>query len=138
MFRILNFLFLIYYKDAQARLDGFIDLALSHKIPVSSFHFGSGYSSRGKRRYVFTWNKEKFPDPRVLMRKFAEHRIKVVANIKPCLLTDHPAYDQLRLTEGFIRSSTSHEPIIEPFWDGVLSPSLSTLFVPSFFCYNLY
>ena len=28
----------------------------------SSFHFGSGYTSRGKQRYVFTWNTSKFPD----------------------------------------------------------------------------
>ena len=50
--------------DAQARLAEFADRATEHDIPLSAFHFGSGYTSIGKRRYVFTWNREKFPDPR--------------------------------------------------------------------------
>ena len=37
-------------------------------FPLSSFHFGSGYTSRGKQRYVFTWNHDKFPEPRALDR----------------------------------------------------------------------
>jgi alpha-glucosidase len=33
--------------------------AVRHDVPMSAFHFGPGYSSRGKRRYVCTWNREK-------------------------------------------------------------------------------
>ena len=49
--------------DAQAQLSAFIDRCAQERVPVSAFHFGSGYSSRGPRRYVFTWNRDKFPDP---------------------------------------------------------------------------
>ncbi len=50
--------------DAQAQLAGFADKLIEHDVPLSAFHFGSGYTSIGKRRYVFTWNRDKFPDPR--------------------------------------------------------------------------
>ena len=46
--------------DAQARIEGVIDAAKAHDVPVSAFHFGSGYTSIGQKRYVFTWNRDKF------------------------------------------------------------------------------
>ena len=65
--------------DAQARLSDFIDKAAEHDIPISAFHFGSGYSSIGPRRYVFTWNRDKFPDPRALVGKFERAGIQLPA-----------------------------------------------------------
>ena len=105
--------------DAQKQLDGFIDRAVAEGVPVSSFHYGSGYSSRGKRRYVFTWNASKFPDPRSLNAKFNANGMRLVANIKPCLLDDHPAYEEVKALGGFIHEEGSGEPVIEQFWDGV-------------------
>ena len=105
--------------DAQAQLDGFIDRIAQENIPCSSFHYGSGYSSRGKRRYVFTWNHSKFPDPKALNAKFQQSGMHLVANIKPCLLDDHPAYAEVRQSQGFIRDARTGAPIVEQFWDGV-------------------
>jgi alpha-glucosidase len=105
--------------DAQAQLNGFIDRAVAEAVPVSSFHYGSGYSSRGKRRYVFTWNTSKFPDPKTLNAKFQKTGMRLVANVKPCLLDDHPAYDEVRLQGGFIHDAHTQQPVIEQFWDGV-------------------
>ncbi len=48
----------------QAVIEAFAERCRAEKIPISAIHFGSGYSSRGPRRYVFTWNRDKFPDPR--------------------------------------------------------------------------
>ena len=45
--------------DAQAQLADFADRIVKHDIPLSAFHFGSGYTSIGRRRYVFTWNRDK-------------------------------------------------------------------------------
>ncbi len=104
--------------DAQKQLTQFIDLVNLHKVPISAFHYGSGYSSRGKKRYVFTWNKEKFPNPKALNAKFKDNGMRLVANIKPCLLDDHPLYQTVSQADGFIKSSTTQKPIIEPFWDG--------------------
>ena len=105
--------------DAQQQLDNFITRIESEGIPCSSFHYGSGYSSRGKRRYVFTWNSSKFPDPKTLNARFHQSGMQLVANIKPCLLDDHPAFEEVRSQGGFIRDAHSGEPVIEQFWDGV-------------------
>jgi alpha-glucosidase len=105
--------------DAQAQLDQFIDKVKAHHVPISSFHYGSGYSSRGKKRYVFTWNQSKFPDPKKLNAKFQAQGMRLVANIKPCLLDDHPAYAEVKAAGGFIQNARTQEPIVEPYWDGM-------------------
>ena len=70
--------------DADARVSAFIDDCVRHQIPCDSFHFGSGYSSIGARRYVFNWNRDKFPDPAATMRRLHEAGMRPVTNIKPC------------------------------------------------------
>ena len=104
--------------DAQNQLDRFIDLCASQRIPISSFHYGSGYSSRGKQRYVFTWNHDKFPDPKAINRKFQSHGMRLVANIKPCLLDDHPSYPALNAQHAFIEDQSTGLAVVEPYWDG--------------------
>ena len=104
--------------DAQAQLAGFCDRLAEHDIPISAFHFGSGYTSIGPRRYVFTWNRHKFPDPRAAVARFARQRIRTVVNLKPCLLTDHPAYAEVAARDGFVRDARDGSPCVSPFWDG--------------------
>jgi alpha-glucosidase len=104
--------------DAQSRLSDFIDRAAKHAIPISAFHFGSGYSSIGPRRYVFTWNPDKFPNPKALVARFKSANVRLVANVKPCLLDDHPAYAKVASRGAFVRNATTGEPTIGQFWDG--------------------
>ena len=104
--------------DAQDQLARFIEQCQQHQMPISAFHYGSGYSSRGKQRYVFTWNTSKFPDPQGLNAKFAAAGMKLVANLKPCLLDDHPSYAALAQAKAFIAHAQSGEPVVEPYWDG--------------------
>jgi len=104
--------------DAQQQLSTFIDRAREADIPVSAFHYGSGYSSRGPRRYVFTWNRDKFPDPKALNAKFRAANIRLVANIKPCLLDDHPAYAEVAAAGAFVRDADTGGPCVGQFWDG--------------------
>ena len=104
--------------DAQHQLDRFIDECQQHRMPISSFHYGSGYSSRGKQRYVFTWNRSKFPDPKAINEKFHRAGMRLVANLKPCLLDDHPAYSSLKDAHAFIEHEGSQTPVVEPYWDG--------------------
>ena len=103
--------------DAQARLAGFLARAKRERIPLSAFHFGSGYTSRGKRRYVFTWNRDKFPDPQGATAAFRAEGVKLVANLKPCLLDDHPAFADVQAQGGFVGDS-SGAPCLDQFWDG--------------------
>lgn len=104
--------------DAQQQLDRFIDECQRRQVPISAFHYGSGYSSRGKQRYVFTWNSSKFPDPESLNQKFHAAGMKLVANLKPCLLDDHPAYADLARQGAFVEHAGSGLPVVEPYWDG--------------------
>ena len=104
--------------DAQAQLASFADKLIEHDIPLSAFHFGSGYTSIGKRRYVFTWNRDKFPEPRAAIEKFKRQNARVVVNLKPCLLDDHPAYARVAAGGAFVNDSTGR-PCVGQFWDGV-------------------
>jgi alpha-glucosidase len=104
--------------DAQARIEEFVARAAAERIPISAFHFGSGYTSIGPKRYVFNWNRQKFPDPVGLIRRFHAAGIKVVANLKPCLLDDHPRYAEARDSGAFVRKGETGGPVISQFWDG--------------------
>jgi alpha-glucosidase len=104
--------------DAQAQIRDVIEKAKEHEIPLSAFHFGSGYTSIGPKRYVFTWNFNKFPEPKALMRDFAEAGVKVVANVKPCLLDDHPQYRDVAARGAFIAGAAAEAPLKSQFWDG--------------------
>ena len=105
--------------DADARISDFIAKCRQHAIPCDSFHFGSGYTSIGTRRYVFNWNYDKFPDPTATMARLTAAGIRPVTNIKPCLLDDHP-----RLTEALdagilVKDGVTGEPAVAQFWDGL-------------------
>lgn len=104
--------------DAQQRISHFIDRCVAEAIPISAFHFGSGYTMIGKRRYVFHWNRGKFPAPERLMAKFKSAGMRVVANLKPCLLDDHPRFAEVAESGGFITDETTGGPALSQFWDG--------------------
>jgi alpha-glucosidase len=106
------------FPDAQAQIRDFLALAETDKFPLSSFHFGSGYTSRGKQRYVFTWNTDKFPDALGLLQSFKAAGVRTVANLKPCLLNDHPAYASIAEHGGFVRDTATDKPCLDQFWDG--------------------
>jgi alpha-glucosidase len=101
--------------NAQARMEDFIARTQSEAIPVSAFHFGSGYTSIGPKRYVFTWNRAKYPDPEGLLAKFHAAGMHVVANLKPCLLDDHPRYAEPM--GGYVNDAHG-QPVLSQFWDG--------------------
>ena len=90
-----------------------------HDVPCSAFHFGSGYTSIGRRRYVFTWNRDKFPQPREAIDAFARAGIRTVVNLKPCLLDDHPSYAAVAARGAFVRDAQTGLPCVGQFWDGV-------------------
>ncbi|MEO7253166.1 MAG: TIM-barrel domain-containing protein [Casimicrobium sp.] len=106
------------FHDAQAQIRGFLALAERDKFPLSSFHFGSGYTSHGKQRYVFTWNTDKFPDARSLLAAFKTADVRTMANLKPCLLNDHPSYAAIEANGGFVRNTETGKPCLDQFWDG--------------------
>lgn len=104
--------------DAQVRMGEFIAGVSRHDIPCESFHLSSGYTSIGDKRYVFHWNRDKFPDVEGFVRGYAQAGVQLVPNIKPALLVNHPRYDELAAKGWFVRDSDGN-PIVCQFWDEV-------------------
>lgn len=83
----------MYYTDApdaQVQMQHFIDFCKEHGIACDSFQLSSGYTSINGKRYVFNWNYDKFPDPKAFTKSYHDAGLHIAANIKPCLLQDHP------------------------------------------------
>lgn len=104
--------------DAQVQMAQFVENCRRHEILCDSFHLSSGYTTIGPRRYVFNWNLEKFPDPAGFARSFRQAGIRLCANIKPCLLEDHPLFAEA-LSLGLLILDTEGQPAWCQFWDGV-------------------
>lgn len=104
--------------DAQARMLQFLDACHVHEIPCDSFHLSSGYTAIGERRYVFHWNRERFPDPADLVRRYRDAGVRLCANIKPCLLDDHPLLEDAK-AKGLLIGEADGEPAWSQFWDGL-------------------
>ncbi|UEP24859.1 glycoside hydrolase family 31 protein [Burkholderia ambifaria] len=104
--------------DAQRQMNQFVEQCDAHDILCDSFHLSSGYTSIGAKRYVFNWNREKFPDAKGFVKHYRDHGIRLCANIKPCLLRDHPAFDDAA-RRGLLIRSASGEPAWVQFWDEV-------------------
>lgn len=110
----------MYYTDApdaQQQLMKFIKLCREHRIPCDSFQLSSGYTSINNKRYVFNWNYDKVPQPKVMSQAFLDAGIRLAANIKPCLLQDHPKYAEVAEQGLFIRDSETDAPERSVFWD---------------------
>ncbi|XP_018333795.1 uncharacterized protein LOC108742928 [Agrilus planipennis] len=102
--------------DAALQLMKFIELCREHDIPCDSFQLSSGYTSINNKRYVFNWNYDKIPQPQAVSQAFHHLGLKLAANIKPCLLRDHPKYQEVAAKKLFIRDSESDKPEISSFW----------------------
>lgn len=103
--------------DAQTMLAEFVEKCKRHDIPCSAFQLSSGYTlGADGKRYVFTWNRQRIPDPKRMTQTFHDAGMKVAANVKPALLTTHPRFAEAApLT---IRAANADEPDLAPFWGG--------------------
>ncbi len=103
--------------NSQELLQSFVDQCGEHGMPCDSFQLSSGYTSIGDKRYVFNWNHDKVPNPEGMSAYFHEHGMKLAANIKPCLLHDHPRFAEAKQQGLFILDSESDQPENSVFWD---------------------
>ena len=102
--------------NAQERMNEFLDGCRKHDILCDSFHLSSGYTSIGPKRYVFNWNNDKFPDPAGFVQTYLNDGVKLCANIKPCLLKDHPRFEEAK-AEGLFVHDADGTPTQVQFWD---------------------
>ena len=105
--------------DAQGALQKFGVLCRRHGIPCSAFHLSSGYTMNAdNQRCVFTWNLSRVPDPPAMFADFHASGMRVVPNIKPWLLTSHPAYASLAKLGGLLKTADGTAPLVGRFWAG--------------------
>ena len=102
--------------DAQARMAEFVERLEEHDIGCTSFHLSSGYTSIGDKRYVFHWNRDKFPDPAAFVRSYRDAGIELVPNIKPALLRDHPHFAEAEAAGLFVTDKAGGT-IEGQYWD---------------------
>lgn len=108
------------YTDApnsDEQLRGFVDQCRQYDLNPGGFYLSSGYTQIGEKRYVFNWNAEKIPSPEDLSDYFKKNGLEFLPNIKPCLLTDHPMYEEIERAGLFLKDKTG-KPAIFPFWGG--------------------
>ncbi len=103
-------------SDAQVQMNKFLENIKRYDIPCGSFHLSSGYTSIGSKRYVFHWNREKFPDPEAFVKYFVANGVQVIPNIKPALLVDHPYFAEA-CASGLVLVDATGAPVLEQFWD---------------------
>jgi alpha-glucosidase len=104
--------------DAAAQMGGFLKKLAENDIGCTSFHLSSGYTSIGDKRYVFHWNRDKFPDPKAFVSSYTQAGVELVPNIKPALLRSHPRYDEVAAA-GYFVSDAGGQPVEAQFWDEV-------------------
>lgn len=88
-------------EDEPRACDSLLEFASKlekYEIPCSGFQMSSGYTiseTEPKTRNVFTWNHHRFPDPEGFVRTYLSKGIRIIANIKPYVLANHPEYRKL-------------------------------------------
>eukprot|EP01037_Dinobryon_pediforme_P028860 gene28860-32293_t len=102
--------------DAAVQMQRFTAKLAEHDIGCTSFHLSSGYTSIGDKRYVFHWNRDKFPDPAGFVKSYADAGVRLVPNIKPAMLLDHPLFDAAR-AGGLLIADETGEATQAQFWD---------------------
>ena len=103
--------------NAQELLQNFLEDCRLNEIPCDSFQLSSGYTSINGKRYVFNWNTEKIPSPSRMTENFHQNGVNLCANIKPCLLIDHPLFNEVEEQGLFIRDANTETPQLAQFWD---------------------
>ncbi len=106
-----------------ARIEAFAQACRAHDIPCASFHLSSGYTLREGRRNVFSWDRDRFGPPGDLARRLgpqgvAERGLRLIANIKPCLLTTHPQFEAAAQAGLLVRGADGAPDLVQ-FWDGL-------------------
>jgi alpha-glucosidase (family GH31 glycosyl hydrolase) len=90
-----------------------------HEIPCSAFQMSSGYTvaeTEPKTRNVFTWNRHRFPDPKGFVESFHEQGIRLIANVKPYVLMNHPEYAKLDEQGALFIDPSSGKTAVTRLW----------------------
>ena len=108
-------------KDCDKEILAVIDKHEKDDINIDNFWLASGYSSgeEDNLRYVFNWNKKRFPNPKDFFAKMNAKGINVMVNLKPGILKRHPYIKEFEDNDVFIKTSNGQSPYYGRWWGGV-------------------
>ncbi|KAH8673514.1 family 31 glycosyl hydrolase [Xylariales sp. PMI_506] len=105
--------------QAYKSILNFIKNCEKHDMPCSAFQMSSGYTVaevEPKTRNVFTWNRHRFPDPRAFTRECHDHGVRLLANVKPYVLANHPNYPELEKAGAFFKDPKTKATAVARLW----------------------
>jgi len=108
--------------DAPRASDALMEFAgklKKYDIPCSGFQMSSGYTvaeTEPKTRNVFTWNQHRFPDPAAFIAAFHNEGIRLIANVKPYVLGNHPEYEKLKAAGAFFTDPSTSASAEARLW----------------------
>lgn len=106
-------------KDCDQEIYKVIQKHFDEKIYIDNFWLASGYSSgEDNLRYIFNWNKKRFPDPEGFFKKMTGMGINVIPNMKPGILPNHPHIKLFEANHVFIKDPTETMDYVGRWWGG--------------------
>lgn len=108
-------------KDCDKEIYEVIKKHFDEKMYIDNFKLASGYSSgeEDNLRYIFNWNKKRFPNPDEFMEKMNEMGLNVIPNLKPGILAKHPYKKEFEENDVFIKNPDGEGDYNGRWWGGV-------------------
>ena len=107
-------------KDCDQEIYKVIDKHEKEDIPIDNFWLASGYSSgeEDNLRYVFNWNRRRFPEPEKFFEEMNRRGINVIPNLKPGILKHHPYIEYFEKENAFIKTPDGKADYYGRWWGG--------------------
>ena len=105
-------------KDSDDAVLNFIDTIKEEGFPIDGFHLSSGYASQNGKRCFFTWNTDRFKDPRAYFAAMNEKGAQNVPNVKPGILLCHPRFDEFNARNVFVKDAEQDTYAVGKWWGG--------------------
>ena len=106
-------------KDADQAILDFVDTCKKNDIPCDGFFMSSGYTTGDDgKRYVFNWNKDRFPNPQDFVDKLKEKGVLLAPNVKPGMLVTHPFAKDFADADAYIKTPDGKADQEDQYWGG--------------------
>lgn len=108
--------------DDPPASEALLELARKMKendIPCSAYQMSSGYTVSEhppKTRNVFTWNHHRFPDPKIFIEEYHKLGMRLIANVKPYVLENHPEYQKLKDAGALFTDPHTNQSAMARLW----------------------
>ncbi|WP_224428852.1 glycoside hydrolase family 31 protein [Pediococcus acidilactici] len=106
-------------EHADDAIIDFVETCKQNDIPCDGFFLSSGYTSgKDGKRYVFNWNKKRFPDPQKFVAELKARGVLLAPNIKPGMLTTHPLAKSFQQKAAYVKTADGQASQTDQFWGG--------------------